>query len=88
MNQLQAFRDTLEFARKIGLENLTSDEPNLDYQHLASMLAKAETWVGENDIDTQSKLGRYLGWAQAAVISRSNGLAKLSDMIEINKRNI
>lgn len=81
MNMLAAMADTLEAARRVGLDNLTSDVPEADYPHLADMYERAQSLV------SQPKLGRWLGWMQACVVIQSGGELTLEDMKAINMRH-
>lgn len=81
MNMLEAARDTLALARKLGMEDMSSDLSELDYPHLTEMLAKMETCEM-----SPAKMGRWLGWMQAAVVSGTLGEARLADMKAINMK--
>lgn len=81
MNMLAAMADTLEAARKAGLDNMSSDIPEVDYPHLVDMYERAQALV------SQPKLGRWLGWMQACVVINSMGALTLEDMKAINKRH-
>jgi hypothetical protein len=81
MNQLQAFRDTIALAKSKGL-HLTR-VPELSMTHLEGMLARIES---DPDRFSPSKLGRWLGWAQAAVVSWGDGIT-MEDMKRINLDN-
>ena len=80
MNMLEAAKDTLALARTRGMHDL-SDIPELDYPHLQEMLVKMETVEM-----SPAKLGRWLGWLQAAVVANTFGLVSLNDCKEINKK--
>ena len=78
MRQLDAFRATIQIAK---FHRMRRDPGNpLGLDHLIEMLEKAET----GDF-SESKLGRWLGWAQAAVVAANIG-ATLDDMKDINKK--
>jgi hypothetical protein len=85
MNQREAFRETLEIARANGLDNCSSDYSELDYAHLQYMYAKIIEADAAGEPFSEPKIGRWLGWAQAAVVA--NGGGDLADMKEINMRH-
>lgn len=95
MNQIQAMRDTIHLMEQ-GLRSFTPRQEgfiqrldkDLQPAHLLDMLAQME----KNDnpqhmgkVFSQAKLGRWLGWAQAAVVVM--GLATLDEVKTINKLN-
>jgi hypothetical protein len=80
VNQLQAFRDTVALAKRRGLA--VTRKPELSLEHVQDMLRKVES---DPEAFSPSKLGRWLGWAQAAVVSWGN--CSLEDMKQINVRN-
>jgi hypothetical protein len=75
MNQLEALRETVAFAE----DNLMPDLPgsSVGMEHLYEMLSTVE-----NSHFSDAKLGRWLGWAQCAVVAA--GVATLEDMKQIN----
>lgn len=77
MNQLAAFRDTIALARFHDMPEKPDSE--FGFAHLRSMLERAES--GEF---SDAKLGRWLGWAQCAVVAADIGVV-LDDMKYINK---
>lgn len=81
MNQNKAFTETLNLAHERGMDKLTWDDTSKDlsYAHLEDMATRI------TDDFSESKLGRWLGWAQAAVVAA--GIATLDEMKEINLRN-
>ena len=81
MNTLAAAKDTLELARQYYLQDLTSDMPELDYTHLAEMVTKMETTEM-----SPTKMSRWLGWIQAAVVSNACGRINLDAIKQINKK--
>ena len=85
MNQRKAFQETLELARACGFDNCSSDIPELDYPHLLDMYNRiiAADSIGEPFSET--KIGRWLGWAQAAIVNGTE--LDLEDMKAINQRN-
>jgi hypothetical protein len=74
--QISAFRETVELAERLGMP----EEPgnNLGLEHLRSMLETAS-----NSDFSRGKLGRWLGWAQCAVVAANVG-ASLDAMKAIN----
>lgn len=76
MNQLQAFRDTIALAEQRGMPELPGSDLGLD--HLRRMAAVLE----ENSF-APAKLGRWLGWAQCAVVAAGIGVT-LDDMKTLN----
>ncbi|WP_457160611.1 hypothetical protein [Mycobacteroides abscessus] len=76
--QRQAFADTVFLASKHGMP--LAPESDLGLHHLMKMRIQAQDMAG-------SKLGRWLGWAQCAVVSAGIGLT-LEDMKAINLRCI
>lgn len=85
MNQREAFRETLEIARANGLDRCTSDHPELDYDHLLEMYNKILEADALGEPFSETKIGRWLGWAQAAVVC--NGGGDLQGMKDINMRH-
>ena len=67
MNQLQAFRDTVALAEQRGMPELPGSDLGLD--HLRRMAA-----VLEEAAFSPAKLGRWLGWAQCAVVAAGIGV--------------
>ena len=97
MNQLGAMRDTIALMdeRLKAAEPMTEREQDrifmldadLQPEHLRDMLAVMERGVNPQDTErdfSEAKLGRWLGWAQAAVVAM--GLATLDDMKNINRK--
>ncbi|OHU47319.1 hypothetical protein BKG82_27085 [Mycobacteroides chelonae] len=76
--QRQAFADTVFLASQKGMP--LSPGSDLGLHHLMQMRIRAQNMSG-------SKLGRWLGWAQCAVVAAGVGLT-LDDMKAINKRCI
>lgn len=75
MNQLAAFADTVALAERRGMSEHGCE---LGLAHLRSMYERAAS----SDF-SEAKLGRWLGWAQCAVVAAAIGLT-LEDMKEIN----
>jgi hypothetical protein len=102
MNQLKAMRDTVQLMdtglqRLAEDGDASADEKlyinalptSLQPEHLRDMLAQMESGVNPQDTErdfSEAKTGRWLGWAQAAVVAM--GLASLDDMKAINKAAI
>ena len=84
MDMIAAARDTLALARERNLDDVSSDTPELDYNHLAWMLSEMES---KPEKFSPAKMGRWLGWMQAAVVAQSCGDISLEDMKQINMRN-
>lgn len=80
MNQLQALRDTVRLAKTRGLA--ITRKPELSLEHVEDMLRRVEA---DPSAFSTAKLGRWLGWAQAAVVSWGN--CSLEDMKQINVAN-
>ncbi len=80
MNMIAAAEATLELAREREMDMLSSDVPELDFPHLQEMFDKMKS--GEM---SEGKLGRWLGWMQAAVVAAQIGIT-LEDMKNINKQ--
>lgn len=83
INQISAFSETLEFARQRGMhQQIGTSDRGLDYAHLDQMYRKI---ISDPTKYSDAKLGRWLGWAQAAVVAA--GCGTLDDMKEINRKN-
>lgn len=76
IDQLAAFSATIELAEQRGMPEHGG---HLGLAHLRSMYEQAST--GRFNA---AKLGRWLGWAQCAVVAAAIGL-ELEDMAEINR---
>lgn len=58
-----------------------------DYWHLQDMMERAQAAMNTPGMEfSDAKLGRWLGWMQAAVVAAGIGLT-LEDMKEINRRH-
>ncbi len=79
MNIHQAIQDTMELAHKSQISNYPV--PDLSYDHICFMHERIDLNKGWSD----TKLCRWLGWMQAAVVSW--GVYTLEDMKQINMRN-
>lgn len=82
MNQVAAMQETLALARIARMDNLESDIPELDFPHLWDMYQRV---LQADPPMSDAKIGRWLGWIQAAVVAAQIGLS-LNDMKDINKR--
>lgn len=79
MNQIEAFRETLTLAKERGMQDVSGFGEGTDYWHLQDMFGRVE----QADF-SPAKMGRWLGWAQGAVVA--NGFGTLEEMKEINRR--
>ena len=77
MNQREAFAETIEAAERAGMPALPGSELGLD--HVKDMFARLQPKFSD------AKVGRWLGWAQCAVVAAGVGLT-LEDMKQINMR--
>ena len=75
MNQLGAFDATIALAEERGMPE-QHQFPSLSLEHLRDMRRRV------HDDMSGSKLGRWLGWAQCAVVA--SGHATLDEMKQIN----
>lgn len=80
MNQLAAMRETLTLAQEHGMADIAGFAEGCDYWHLQDMVERVDP-----DTFSEAKLGRWLGWAQCAVVAAGIGLT-LDDMKEINRK--
>jgi len=88
MKMIEAFKETLELAVKLGMPEVKDLQPELDYQHLVDMYIRiTEAIEGFSDEDkfSEAKLGRWLGWAQAALVASGVGVT-LEDVKAINMK--
>ena len=81
MNQLAALIDTVSLAEARGMQLLP---PGLGLAHLWSMVDRVQEAKESGNPFSDSKLGRWLGWAQCAVVF--SGISTLDEMKELNKR--
>lgn len=81
MNQRQAFRETLILATQHGMQKVEVDDPSLGYYHLVDMWDR----IDANPNMSEAKLGRWLGWAQAAVVAACVGVT-LTDIKLLNQK--
>lgn len=79
MNQRKAFIETVDLAIDRGMP----ENPHLDtgLDHLMDM----EDAISRHPEWSESKVGRWLGWAQCAVVCA--GIATLEEVKQINLRN-
>ncbi|UBV20331.1 MULTISPECIES: hypothetical protein [Mycolicibacterium] len=82
MNQLQALRDTIDLAEAHGMPELP-DSP-IGLQHLRDMLGEVDKANSATPFSA-SKLGRWLGWAQCALVAADVGVT-LDDMKALNMK--
>jgi hypothetical protein len=83
MNQIAAFKDTLELADSRGMADCEFEEKSVGFDHLVDMLEIIE--LAPDGTFSESKIGRWLGWAQCAVVA--GGYATLQEMKEINRKH-
>lgn len=100
MNQMQAMKDTVALMERriVDLEEEHGPLSDIDWRdlnedlrpsHVRQMLRVMESGVNPQDTErsfSDAKMGRWLGWAQAAVVAM--GIASLDDMKSINKANM
>ncbi len=79
MNQRAAFDETVNLAVEKGMPTLSGS--SLGLAHLRDM--QQRIWTSEF---SESKLGRWLGWAQAALVAANVGVG-LEDVKQINLRH-
>lgn len=79
MNQVRAFQDTVALAEDSEMPHLPGSDLGLD--HLEAMLKTVHS-----ESFSPSKLGRWLGWAQAALVAADVGVT-LEDVKQINLRH-
>lgn len=79
INQVAAFRETIETAERYGMPEMLGSD--LGLHHLRSMLDAISM-----STFSEAKLGRWLGWAQCAVVAANVGLT-LDDMKALNLRH-
>lgn len=77
MNQRQAFLDTVDLAAERGMQEIPGSP--LGLEHLREMSVRVQ-WDDFSD----AKIGRWLGWAQCAVVAADIGVT-LDDMKRINR---
>lgn len=78
MNQKQAFKETVELAKKLNMPELPGTSYGLN--HLISMWEKIEA---DPEAYSEAKLGRWLGWAQCALVMANVGVT-LEEVKNIN----
>lgn len=79
MDQLTAFDNTLALALERGMPHTSPITPRLGLDHLIKMRAI----LAENPDWPADKVGRWLGWAQCAVVAA--GKATDKEMEDINR---
>lgn len=80
MNQREAFDDTLALAAKMGMPALP--DSSLGFAHMKDMRFRINLDGNFSD----AKLGRWLGWAQAALVAANVGVT-LEDVKAINRKH-
>ena len=80
MNQADAFRETVRIAEQQGMPEMPGSD--LGLHHLRSMLATVNA-----SKFSDAKLGRWLGWAQCALVAADVGVT-LADMKALNSRHL
>jgi len=78
MDMRKAFDATIELARERDMQWVSTTLPELGFAHIVDMRERMP------DDFSEAKLGRWLGWAQAAVVAA--GCGTLEEMKQINKR--
>lgn len=79
MNQSAAFHETIRLAEQHGMPEMPGSD--LGLQHLRFMHDTVNT-----STFSDAKLGRWLGWAQCALVAADVGVT-LADMKELNARH-
>lgn len=79
MNQADAFRETVKIAEQHSMPEMPGSE--LGLHHLRTMLTTVNT-----SKFSDAKLGRWLGWAQCALVAADVGIT-LADMKALNARH-
>lgn len=78
-DMIEAAGKTLQWALRDDMQNCSSeDRPELDYDHLEGIVLLMKS------SDDLGKIGRLLGWLQAAVCANP-GTFRLEDAKEINR---
>jgi len=80
MNQREAFTETVDLAISRGMPLNPGSDLGLD--HLIDMAGRLD----DNPDYSEAKIGRWLGWAQAAVVAAGVGVT-LEDMKALNMRH-
>lgn len=78
MNQREAMRETVQIAEAAGMPEMPGSD--LGLAHLRQMAATVAT-----SNFSEAKLGRWLGWAQCALVAANVGVT-LADMKELNAK--
>lgn len=79
MNQRMAFKETISHAIRNRMP-LGEVEDSMSLMHIIDMDIRLEA----NPEYSEAKVGRWLGWAQCAVVA--GGYGSLDDMKQINMR--
>lgn len=78
MDQRAAFGATVELARKHGMDLVVTADDSLSAHHLLEMQKRIHSGYF-----SPSRLGRWLGWAQAALVAANVGVS-LEDVKQLN----
>lgn len=78
MNQREALKDTIQLAEERGMPE-EHQFPSLSLNHIRDMASRITPEFSD------AKIGRWLGWAQCAVVAA--GLATLDEMKAINQKH-
>lgn len=84
MNQREAFAETIVLAITAGMPEESDVDDSLGLAHMQSMLDRIEA---NPEGFSEAKLGRWLGWAQAALVASGVGVT-LEDVKQINLRHV
>lgn len=76
MDQRAAFADTVNLAERVGMAEMPGS--SLGLEHLRAMKIRID-----DEEFSEAKLGRWLGWAQAALVAAGVGV-DLEDVKRIN----
>lgn len=79
MNQRAAFTETLEMATKANLPEMYGS--TLGLAHMRSMQERIDVPT----MFSEAKLGRWLGWAQCALVAANVGVT-LDNMKQVNMK--
>jgi hypothetical protein len=79
MDMRAAFKETIELADAYKMWEAETDSDELSYKHIVGMYSRITSEFSEG------KLGRWLGWAQAALVASGCGVT-LDHMKELNKK--
>lgn len=80
MNQRMAFKETIAYATRNYMPMDNDVDDSLSLRHIIDMDARLD----EHPEYSDAKIGRWLGWAQCAVVA--SGTGSLEEMKQINMR--